>query len=613
MSKHNRRTTIKYYDGSVNPGVFTWQGIKKNEDINDNDSSDESEKSHDGKNEKSCNDIYTIVGNKNTTDGVVYVGDINGNGKTTSVVFPSLGLGSTVTSTSIYGSATKEDKITLVGSYNLSVLVTGGDTLKVTNGLYFKGTFKDLKHPKPNSFRTVNTGSNHTFIHSTTNGLFVGNYDDVTKHNTHGLPFGPISAFIYDTKTKKTKSIEYPGAVSNTAYGIVYNGENSYTICGGYSNGAFPAPENEELLFNLPIGNAYLVDYNSETKKFSNWTSFCYPGKNNLITHFEGISRNECGVYQIAADSMKSIQPRNPSANNFKFTASWVEIHRHKDEEKPCGDSLYCHKKKTCRSEFIVKRWIDISYPKNKEVKNCGNGAPCRNRTQKVITSCNSVSGNTLVGVALVDNKVVPFQAVINFARQKYVCERRWRHCVNKCDREVWDPRWRYDECNRLSVFNDYGGNRWRWRSCEWDRNDVRWNNYDFGCDDWWWNSCDRKRRDCNRDCSDSDSDSSDYSSDDWSSDSDSEDCDLECGRRNHCEGEWQEKVCESQWISNDWRWKDLNRCKRFERRHCRKTDREWLAEGCCKLGSRHDRGYRHDDVVILERRDNDCDRCDRY
>ena len=54
---------------------------------------------------------------------------------------------------------------------------------------------------------------------------------------------------------------------------------------------------------NQPIGQAYIVDYDSATGQFSNWTSFSNPAGSNFDTHFEGISSTENGVYTISADS----------------------------------------------------------------------------------------------------------------------------------------------------------------------------------------------------------------------------------------------------------------------------------------------------------------------
>ncbi|HEX3448689.1 MAG TPA: hypothetical protein VHS97_10575 [Isosphaeraceae bacterium] len=47
-----------------------------------------------------------------------------------------------------------------------------------------------------------------------------------------------------------------------------YNGGSSYTIVGGYSNQSVNNMNDQ----NMPIGQAYMVDYNSATGQFSHWT-----------------------------------------------------------------------------------------------------------------------------------------------------------------------------------------------------------------------------------------------------------------------------------------------------------------------------------------------------
>ena len=48
------------------------------------------------------------------------------------------------------------------------------------------------------------------------------------------------------------------------------------------------------------------MDYDSATVIFSNWASFSYPYGANFLTHFEGISSLEKGVYTLVADSVQA-------------------------------------------------------------------------------------------------------------------------------------------------------------------------------------------------------------------------------------------------------------------------------------------------------------------
>ncbi len=95
-------------------------------------------------------------------------------------------------------------------------------------------------------------------------------------------------------------------------YAIWYNGGTSYTLAGGYSNGF----ANNFADQDSPIGSAYLVDYDSATGKFSNWTTFADPSGKNLYTHFQGLSSVESGVYTIAADSAE-VGTGTPVAGSF--------------------------------------------------------------------------------------------------------------------------------------------------------------------------------------------------------------------------------------------------------------------------------------------------------
>ena len=101
-------------------------------------------------------------------------------------------------------------------------------------------------------------------------------------------------------RTYLVPSMVYPGSASNTAYGIWHNGGSSYTIAGGFAN----SPINNLLNPRVPLSQALLVDFDSDTGQFSNWKSFTYTSPSSGasgITHFEGISGVEPGTYTLAA------------------------------------------------------------------------------------------------------------------------------------------------------------------------------------------------------------------------------------------------------------------------------------------------------------------------
>jgi hypothetical protein len=230
-------------------------------------------------------DQYLICGTSNQTDGLLYVGPLSGGGASYPVTYPG------ATATSVYGPDNLPDgNLRLVGSYKSSA---DAETI-YNHGFVWDGALADL--PSGGTFRAIDyPDAKYQFTHSTMGNLAVGNADGPKQVGDKSLPIGPGIAYIYDIPSATlVAKIVYPGSKSNTAYGIWHNGGTSYTICGGYS----PAPANNLENQKLPLtqGRGYLVDYDSATRQFSNWTSFDYPNGPegvNFVTHFEGISSPE--------------------------------------------------------------------------------------------------------------------------------------------------------------------------------------------------------------------------------------------------------------------------------------------------------------------------------
>lgn len=295
-------------------------------------------------------DQYLICGTYDKINGLLYVGPISGGG----VSYPVTYLGSSATS--VYGPDNLPDgNLRLVGSYKLS-----GDAI-YNHGFVWDGTLADL--PSGGAFRPIDyPDAKYQFTHSTMGNLAVGNADGPMQVGEKTLPIGPGIAYIYDIPNATfVANIVYPGSKSNTAYGIWYNGGTSYTICGGYS----PVAANNLANQKLPLtqGRGYLVDYDSATRQFSNWTSFDYPNGPkgvNFITHFEGISSTEPGIYTLSADSVQT-----DSANLIQ--GSWVRVRRTKE------------------GGFDQGIWVDLNYP----------------GSTHSLTSSNSVYGNQVVGLVI--------------------------------------------------------------------------------------------------------------------------------------------------------------------------------------------------------------------
>ena len=336
-------TGIRYFD-TENAAAFTvqpvsaWQGLRK------------AAKGTKG---------FLICGTSNE-DGLLYIGPLAGGGKSYLVQKPG------ASATSVYGPDTLDNgRIRLVGSYR-----TGQDSGTFNHGFVWEGRPSDL--PSGGRFRTIDyPGATYQFTHSTMGDLAVGNADRPTEG---GAPLGPGRAYIYNVRTGKfVTDIRFPNSKSNTAYGIWHNGGTSYTICGGYS----PLPTNnlEDPERPLAQGRAFLVDYDSETGKFKHWASFRYrngsPGR-SFITHFEGISSAEKGVYTLNADSVKR-------GSSGPLQGSWVTVRRNAD------------------GSFGRARWVDLNYP----------------GVRAGISSSNSVYDNHVVGL-VIDDEPLAYQATVN-------------------------------------------------------------------------------------------------------------------------------------------------------------------------------------------------------
>ncbi|WZO97873.1 right-handed parallel beta-helix repeat-containing protein [Isosphaeraceae bacterium EP7] len=304
---------------------------------------------------------YLISGTSNTT-GLLFVGNIEGVGTSYPVQVPF----STVTSA--YGPDNLGNgRVRVVGSYQTNI---PSPDSAVVHGFLFEGTTAELTAGTGN-YRTIDyPGSKFNFVHSTMGGLAVGNSDAPTSS---GQPLGPGQAYVYDLASGTfAASVVYPGSTSNTAYGIWSNGGTKYTICGGYSNLSVNNLDGQRR----PIGEAYLVDYDSATGQFSNWKTFEYPNGvvgTDYIAHFEGISSVEKGVYTLSADSVQT------TGGTGLVQGSLVTVRRNTDGS--FGDAV----------------WVNLQSPGDK-------GIP----------SANSVYGNQVVGIITDSSGESAFQATVN-------------------------------------------------------------------------------------------------------------------------------------------------------------------------------------------------------
>jgi len=332
--------TYDNVDSVPNQPVSAWQGLRAS----------------------STNGQYLIVGTSGSS-GLLFEGTIDGAGNSYLVNYPG------ALTTSVYGpNNLGSGNVQLVGSYKNPGFATDPVTV---NGFLYTGTTADLNVAA--NYRTVSfDNAKYTYVHSTMGGLAVGNFDNYLEHGNYSLPLGPGHAFIYDIDAGIfITEVVYPDAISNTAYGIWHNGGTSYTIVGGYSF----APANNFDDQNRALAHGYIVDYDSTTGLFTNWASYDYPNGNNFVTHFEGISSVEPGVYTLNADSVQS-GSSNPAQG------SWVTVRRNGD------------------GSFGTARWVDLNHTSYNPTTN--------------ITSSNAVYGNQVVGVVIGTAGVVSYQATID-------------------------------------------------------------------------------------------------------------------------------------------------------------------------------------------------------
>lgn len=269
--------------------------------------------------EGSSNDTVYITGvyvQYGSPHAFLYQGPVLGGGVCNQFNFPSdVNAGRTVTSTSLYGPDNNGvGNVIVVGSY--TTLESGPIAQQ---GLLYQGAADGsttLGYTTLNpSILSPGEAVINTLGHSTMGGIVVGNYDTALLKGI---------AFIYNINTQQYYPLVKPGgSASLTAYGIWYNGGTSYTIVGGYS-----------VADQGGVDAGFITDWDSSTHQMSNFTTLNYNNSPlNLVgTHFEGITTDDAGGYNLAGDWQYNAQPgtfpsfahisRNSSGG---FTASSVQ------------------------------------------------------------------------------------------------------------------------------------------------------------------------------------------------------------------------------------------------------------------------------------------------
>ncbi|HEY1602374.1 MAG TPA: hypothetical protein VGG64_22420 [Pirellulales bacterium] len=314
---------------------------------------------------------YYITGSSED-DGMLFVGTIDGTGTAYVMNYPTATL-----NTNVYGPDNLGNNLVrTVGTYKNSDYATAAVQV---NGFAFGGTLSDVTNPS--AWQTIDyPGAVYNYMHSTMGGLVVGNYDNPYDHGAYSLPYGPGHATIYNLQTHQfLTDVVFPGSMSNSVYGIWYNGGTSYTIVGGYSN----SPVNNFANQDAPIGTAFMVDFDSSSGVFTNWASFTAPEGANFLSHFQGISSAVPGVYTLAADTLQS-------GSNGPTQGYWVTVTRNSD------------------GSFGPATWTPLAY----------DGAlPTGATSSDGLTSADSVYGNQVVGV-VIGQSTFAYQATVNTSLQ---------------------------------------------------------------------------------------------------------------------------------------------------------------------------------------------------
>jgi len=262
----------------------------------------------------------------------VYKGTMGGTGTWHVLNYPS-SYGTTVIETNLYGpnNGAKHNHIQVVGNYTTEE--TNGSSI----GCLYEGPLDGTglwTTLIPISSKPVL----NTIAHSTMGGYVVGNYSTKQLHS---------KAFIYDIKNKKFHKILKSDSKSITAYGIWHNKKNQYTICGGYTNG------NVET----GINTGYLVDWDSDTHRFSNWKSFNYDNNplTAIITHFDGITSDNHNGYYLTGDWIG----RSPNSSKLGFFAH-VKRKPNNKFTKAIWSSISCDNYPTSGNSVYKKAVIGV-------------------------------------------------------------------------------------------------------------------------------------------------------------------------------------------------------------------------------------------------------------
>lgn len=268
-------STIQRYYPPSSINISVWQGIRPYDNQN-----------------------YLFCGTGSNT-GIIYIGNSQSTTQNPSI---SMSYPNSAT-TSLYG-----PNVITSTSYNFVGTYTIASSANNILPFIYTGDIDSNSIADANNYLTIDINSLFaapiSFAHSVMNKLCVLNTGDINDGSG-----GIAVAYIYDIDDTSFTQITNPALSiyqTITAYGIYYNGGTSYTIVGGLS--ADSKPIIDIYHNNLPVayGRAFIIDYDSTTKVFSNFTILDISSDNDIFTHTQGISYDSVNdIYLLSMDIVK--------------------------------------------------------------------------------------------------------------------------------------------------------------------------------------------------------------------------------------------------------------------------------------------------------------------
>lgn len=245
---------------------------------------------------------YLFCGtNSSTNVGVICIAPYQYQATSMSTAFTTMSYPNAAT-TSLYGpDVISSNLYHFVGTY------TNGSDTNIYPFIY-TGDIDSTSIADSTNYLTIDINSLFTapisFAHSVMNQLCVLNTGDINDGSG-----GVAVSYIYDINDTSFTKITDPSLSlyqTITAYGIYYNGGTSYTIVGGCSADSKPIVDIYHNGLPIAYGRAFIIDYDSSTKLFSNTTILDISTDIDIFTHIQGISYDSIDdIYLLSMDVVK--------------------------------------------------------------------------------------------------------------------------------------------------------------------------------------------------------------------------------------------------------------------------------------------------------------------